>query len=151
MFQLVYNSSRSSYKLYTMSSSYGTNRVLDVYRPIQSGSNVDIWTPNDNDAQDFFIVNRGNGYYSLHLRYNTNLALTSYGTGNGGAGTGSTSTGNVFVSTYTGSNNQLWSFTKVAGSPAVTYKNKKGINNQTYYVDGFCSGSYKYWLYFITK
>ena len=61
MFKLVYNSARNSYKLHTMSSTLGTNRVLDVYRPIQSGSNVDIWTPNDNDAQDFFIVNRGIG------------------------------------------------------------------------------------------
>lgn len=117
-FKLVYNSSRDSYKLYTMCSSNGTNRVLDILRTggsasgsIASGCNVDIWTPNDNDAQDFKIINRGGGYYSLHPRVNTNLALTSYGTSNGsGAGTSSTSAGNVFISTYNGSNNQLWSF-----------------------------------------
>ena len=109
-FKLVYNSSRDSYKLYAMCSSNGGNRVVDVYRPIQAGANVDIWTPDDNDAQDLIITNRGNGYYSIHLRYNTNLALTSYGTGNGGgSGTTSTSTGNVFVTTYTGADNQLWS------------------------------------------
>lgn len=108
-FKLVYNSSRDSYKLYAMCSSSGSNRVIDVYRPIQAGANVDIWTPDDNDCQDLIITNRGNGYYSIHLRYNTNLALTSYGTGNGGgSGTTSTSTGNVFVTTYTGANNQLW-------------------------------------------
>ena len=108
-FKLVYNSSRDSYKLYAMCSSNGGNRVIDIYRPIQAGANVDIWTPDDNDAQDLIIINRGSGYYSLHLRYNTNLALTSYGTGNGGgSGTSSTSTGNVFVTTYSGTNNQLW-------------------------------------------
>lgn len=108
-FKLVYNSSRDSYKLYAMCSSYGANRVIDIYRPIQAGANIDIWTPDDNDAQDLIITNRGNGYYSLHPRYNTNLAITSYGTGNGGgSGTSSTSTGNVFVTTYSGSDNQLW-------------------------------------------
>lgn len=108
-FKLVYNSSRDSYKLYTMCSSNGTNRVIDIYRPIQSGANVDIWASNDDDAQDLKIINRGNGYYSLHPRYNTSLALTSYGTGNGsGSGTTSTSNGNVFVTNYSGSNNQLW-------------------------------------------
>lgn len=108
-FKLVYNSSRDSYKLYSMCSSYGGNRVIDIYRPIQAGANIDIWTPDDNDAQDLIIINRGNGYYSLHPRYNTSLAITSYGTGNGGgSGTSSTSTGNVFVTTYSGSDNQLW-------------------------------------------
>lgn len=110
-FKLVYNSSRDSYKLYAICSSNGGNRVVDIYRPIQSGANVDIWTPDDNDAQDLIITSRGNGYYSIHPRVDTSLALTSYGTGNGsGAGTSSTSAGNIFVSTYTGSNNQLWSF-----------------------------------------
>lgn len=109
-FKLVYNSSRDSYKLYAMCSSNGGNRVIDIYRPIQAGANIDIWTPDDNDAQDLIITNRGNGYYSLHPRYNTSLAITSYGTGNGGgSGTTPTSTGNVFVTTYSGSNNQLWS------------------------------------------
>lgn len=108
-FKLVYNSSRDAYKLYAMCSSNGSNRVLDIYRPIQDGANVDIWTPNDNDAQDLIIINRGNGYYSIHLKYNSNLALTSYGTGNGGgSGTTSTSPGNVFVTNYTGASNQLW-------------------------------------------
>lgn len=109
-FKLVYNASSDSYKLYAMCSSSGGNRVIDVYRPIQVGSNVDIWTPNDDEAQNLIIINRGNGYYSIHLSYNTNLALTAYGTGNGGgSGTTSTSTGNVFMTTYTGADNQLWS------------------------------------------
>lgn len=114
-FKLVYNSSRDSYKLYAMCSSNGTNRVVDIYRPIQSGANVDIWTPNDNDAQDMIITDRGNGYYSIHPRYNTNLVLTSYGTNNGGgSGTSSTSAGNVYVTSYTGSDNQLWDFKGIA-------------------------------------
>ena len=117
-FKLVYNSSRNSYKLYAICSSNGTNRVLDILRTggsasgtIVSGCNVDIWSPNDNDAQDFVISDRGNGYYSIHPRINTSLALTTNGTNNGsGAGTGSSDVGNVYVSTYTGSDFQLWSF-----------------------------------------
>lgn len=117
-FKLVYTSSRDSYKLYAMCSSNGTNRVLDVLRvggsasgAINSGCNVDIWAPNDDEAQDFIIIHRGNGYYSLHPRVNDDLALTTNGTGNGsGAGTSPSSIGNVYVSTYTGSDNQLWSF-----------------------------------------
>ena len=117
-FKLSYNSSRDAYKLYAVCSN--NNRVLDILRTggsasgsISSGCNVDIWSDNDNDAQDFVIINRGDGYYSLHPRINMSLSLTTYGTGNGsGAGVSSTSVGNVFVSAYTGSDNQLWRFSE---------------------------------------
>lgn len=105
------------YRLYAMCSSNGYNRVLDVLRTggsssgaITSGCNVDIWTPGDADAQDWYFEGRGDGWVYIRLRSNPNLVLTSYGTSNGsGAGKNSTSPGNVFVSTYTGSDNQLWS------------------------------------------
>lgn len=97
-----------TYKLYVFCSD---TRVLDVYRPLQNNANVDIWLDNDLDAQVWKIENLGNGYYSIKLSYNTNLALTAYGTSNGGgSGKGPTSAGNVFVSTYTGAANQQWSF-----------------------------------------
>ncbi len=96
------------YRLYAYCSE---TRVLDVYRPLQNNANVDIWTHDDNDAQIWKIENLGNGYYSIKLAYDTNLALTAYGTENGGgSGKTSTSPGNVFVSTYTGATNQQWSF-----------------------------------------
>lgn len=107
-FTLDYMGGDKTYRLYAYCS---TTRVLDVYRPLQNNANVDIWEDNDNDAQIWKIESLGNGYYSIKLAYNTNLALTAYGTSNGGgSGTGPTSAGNVFVSTYTGATNQQWSF-----------------------------------------
>ena len=115
-FKLRYYPSRDAYNIYAICSSNGTNRVVDVLRTggsssgnIVSGNNVDIWTPDDNDAQDFVIVGNAIAGYEISLRSNDNLMLTAYGTGNGsGAGTSSTSEGNVFVSNYQGTLNQLW-------------------------------------------
>ncbi len=110
-FAIEYSSSKDAYKLYAYCSERSFGRVLDVYRPLQNGSNVDIWTDGDDDAQYWKIYNLGNGYYSIRLASNTNLAITAYGPSNGGgSGTSPTSAGNVFVSTYTGANNQQWSF-----------------------------------------
>ena len=117
-FAVVYDSNMDAYRLFPVCSSEGFGRVLDVLRTggsssgtIISGCNVDIWDTGDDVAQFWKIISRGNGYYSLNLASNQNLALTSIGTGNGsGAGTGSTSNGNIIVQTYTGANNQLWSF-----------------------------------------
>lgn len=98
------------YKIYPLCSD---SRALDVYRPLQNNSNVDIWEDNDDDAQLWKIEKLSNGYYVIRLAYNTSLALTAYGTANGGgSGTSSTSAGNVFVSTYTGAANQQWSFSR---------------------------------------
>jgi len=118
-FKLEYLSSPDSYRLRAVCSSSGGNRTLDVYRNggLVNGCNVDIWAPNDNDAQYFKIVSLGSGYYKIVLTYNQNLALTAYGTSNGtGAGTTSTSAGNVYVSTYSGANSQQWSFEAVSGN-----------------------------------
>lgn len=117
-FAVVYNSNMDAYRLFAVCSDEGHGRVLDVLRTggsssgsIVSGCNVDIWATGDDTAQYWKIINRGNGYYSLNLASNQNLALTAIGMGNGsGAGTSSSSTGNVIVQTYTGANNQLWSF-----------------------------------------
>lgn len=144
-----YNSTNiDAYKLYAMCSSKGAGRVLDLLRkggsasgPIESGCNVDIWangsTVAENDCQYWKVQNEGSGYFSIRLKYNQSLVLTSYGTANGsGAGTSPTSAGNVFVSTAGSSltNNQLWKFVEVTGSPAYPYKCNRGISNRTYFV-----------------
>jgi len=132
-FAVIYGNAIDAYVL-SPSFNYDneTLRLLDVYRSggIHSGCNVDIWVHGDDDAQFWKIYNRGNGYYSIHLRYDENLALTAIGTANGsGAGTGSSSAGNVIVQTYTGADNQLWSFTlaPVYGDFAL-YDNNKHID-----------------------
>ncbi|MCL2860722.1 MAG: RICIN domain-containing protein [Oscillospiraceae bacterium] len=109
----------SGYRLRAACSSNGAGRVVDVYKvngAINSGYNVDIWSVPDDVAQIWTFTDRGSGYYSIHLKSNTNLVLTSVSTANGsGAGNGSTSAGNVIVQTYSSGNaNQLWSFRETA-------------------------------------
>ena len=134
-FKPVYDSSSDSYKIYAMCSSNGTNRVIDVLRTggsasgsIVVGNNVDIWAPNDNEAQQFYLQYVGNddftdsqgvyfpkGYYYIALKSNPNLVLTAYGYGNGsGEGTSSTSEGNIYISQKNGNFRQHWYFEKVS-------------------------------------
>lgn len=146
-FRVVYYSGEGAYRIYPMCSEKGSNRVLDVLRTggsstgnIESGNNVDIWSTGDNACQFFFIQgessSNNNFKFSIRLKSNSNLVLTAYGTGNGsGAGKTATSSGNVFVSTWNGSNSQLWNFEEIAAAPAYPYKNKRGISNQTYYIE----------------
>ncbi len=150
-FRVVYynrSGNEDAYRIYPMCSSKGGNRVLDVLRTggsasgsIVSGNNVDIWGTGDDDCQFFIIQLISRDSFAIRLKSNPNLALTVYGTGNGsGSGTSSTSNGNVFISTWTGSANQLWSFEALEDStPAYPYRMTKGIGYQTYYVDSTAS------------
>lgn len=139
-FTLDYLGGDREYLIYAYCS---TTRVLDVYRPLQNNANVDIWTDDDYDAQVWKIESLGNGYYSIRLAYNTNLALTAYGTSNGGgSGTSSTSAGNVFVSTYTGATNQQWSFER---TPALLTWDLVASDKHLYY-----TGTTKYLNEFLT-
>ena len=132
-----------------MCSDKGANRVLDVLRTggsasgsIASGNNVDIWSTGDDDCQYFTFVseNLANTEYSIRLKSNPNLVLTAYGSGNGsGAGNTSTSMGNVYISTYTGSSNQIWRLKRLDITPAYPYRMTKGIGNQKYYVHSSAS------------
>jgi len=125
----------------------GSSRVLDVLRTggsasgsIKSGNNVDIWNTGDDECQLFKIQLENNGYYSIRLKSNNNLALTSYGTGNGsGAGTSATSTGNVFISTWTGSNNQYWCFNQITATPAFAYRQTSGLTGVKYFISNSAS------------
>lgn len=160
-FRAVYftDNNENAYKIFAMSSNKGANRVLDVLRTggnasgtIVSGNNVDIWSTGDDDCQLFIIQlerNLNSGYgFSIRLKSNTSLALTAYGTGNGsGAGKTSTSKGNVYISTWTGAESQLWIFEKINATPAYPFKMTKGIGTQTYYIDSTAS---KYYNYIVT-
>ena len=155
-FRVVYynrKGNEDAYRIYPMCSSKGGNRVLDVLRTggsasgsIASGNNVDIWETGDDDCQFFTIQIITRDLFSIRLKSNPNLALTAYGTGNGsGAGNSSTSNGNVFISTWTGSANQMWSFEALEDStPAYPYRMTKGIGYQTYYVDSAASKYFNY-------
>lgn len=149
IFRPVYYSSKGAFRIYAMCSDKGANRVLDVLRTggsssgsIISGNNVDIWSTGDDDCQYFTFVpeNLARTEFSIRLKSNSNLVLTAYGEGNGsGAGNTSTSVGNVYISTYTGSSNQIWMLRTISATPAYPYRMTKGIGNQNYYVHSSAS------------
>ncbi len=111
-FKIVYSSSENAYKFYCMCSQNGTFRVLDIKRDnaaLASGQNVQICGPTDPTAQNWELISLGNDKYKICPSANTSLALTANGTSNGSSsGTSATSAGNVYISTYTGSSNQIW-------------------------------------------
>ena len=90
----------------------GKTRVLDIYKTngrVENGNNVQIYTNVDPKAQEWLILPVDADNFRIVPRSNPALALTSYGSDSGTAsGRTSTSAGNVFVSTYTGADNQLW-------------------------------------------
>ncbi|MBR5767092.1 MAG: RICIN domain-containing protein, partial [Clostridia bacterium] len=111
-FKLDYVSSTGGYYLRAMCSSNGTNRVLDVYKLngyVSDTSNVQIYNPTDSLAQHWFIIGLGLYQFKIVPRTDMSLALTAYGDSDGtSSGTTSTSSGNIFLSTYTGSSYQKW-------------------------------------------
>lgn len=97
-----------------MSSSGGTNRLLDISRggaALASGQNVAIWPPTDTLSHEMQIVAVSPNVFKIYMVGNTNLCLTACGNSNGTAdGRSSTSAGNVFISTYEGEAHQMWAF-----------------------------------------
>ena len=112
--RISYNYGTDSYQFYSMSSSGGTNRLLDISRggtALSSGQNVQIWSPIDTISHEMQIVAVASGKYKIIMKGNPNLCLTAYGDSNGTAnGRSATSAGNVFISTYTGDGHQVWEF-----------------------------------------
>jgi murein DD-endopeptidase MepM/ murein hydrolase activator NlpD len=56
------------YLIYAMSSSSGTNRVLDIYRGnsrVAASQYMDIWIPNDKQAQEFYINPQSDGSFTF--------------------------------------------------------------------------------------
>ena len=122
-FKLEYVSSTGGYYLRAMCSSNGSNRVLDVVKTggyVQNGCNVQIYSPNDDLAQHWFIIGIDQSSFRIVPRTDMNLALTSYPSYSNGtsSGTSSTSPGNIFVSTYSGSSlYQKWIIYDENGTP----------------------------------
>ena len=119
-FRLYYEEDDNCFRIRAMCSSNGYGSVLEV--PSFSGtidnttgytnSNVRLYSYGSsypNDQEWIIYPYEYSDYYIVVLRADPNLALTSFGSGNGtSGGTSSTSTGNVFVSQFTGADNQLW-------------------------------------------
>ena len=109
-----------------LSTNNGNGRVLDIKRggkDPETGMNIQIYSrlmPKEDKSQLWYIIVASqNDRMYLSPRYNTNLAITAYGTGVGGTGTSQTSTGNVFVKTYKdGDTSQEWYMEYVGQSSA---------------------------------
>lgn len=127
VYDASYNNYNGGYRFRAKTSANGQYRVLDIVKSgssVISGCNVEIWAPTDNVAQYFEIIEVSSGKYKIVPVANTGVALTSYGTSDGSnAGTASTSAGNIYLSTYTGSNNQLWTFTEISTVAETAYAN----------------------------
>ena len=123
----------------------GKTRVLDIYKTngrVENGNNVQIYTNVDPKAQEWLILPVDADNFRIVPRSNMSLSLTSYGSANGTAnGRTSTSAGNVFVSTYTGADNQLWEIYKASG-PQVKNEFDGLISSGKYYINNRYSGGF---------
>lgn len=127
-----------------MTSSGGTNRVLDIYKIngyVSNGSNVQIYSPNDPLAQHWFIIGTGISTFKIVPRTDMSLALTVYPGGDGSSsGTTTTSTGNIFVSTYDDTNDyQQWMIRDADGN--LMSGSTQRVQNGTYYLNNRNYGS----------
>lgn len=115
MFRMTYKSANDTYQIGAVSSS--TGKVLDIVKvngAVVSGANVEIYSAVDAVAQEWKFVELSDGVYKIVPNVNQGVAITANGNSNGSAsGTTSTSAGNVYISTYTGSDNQKWYLEKV--------------------------------------
>ena len=123
----------------------GKTRVLDIYKTngrVENGNNVQIYRNVDPKAQEWLILPVDADNFRIVPRSNMSLSLTSYGSANGTAnGRTSTSAGNVFVSTYTGADNQLWEIYKASG-PQVKNEFDGLISSGKYYINNRYSGGF---------
>ena len=117
-FKILYDSDSNSYKLLTMCSSDGNDKVADIAKIggcVVSGSNVQIYTQVDPPAQTFVIESYPDsdlsldGTVRLSCRTNRSACLSVNGSSSGTAsGNAYASSGNAVIRTFTGEPTQLW-------------------------------------------
>lgn len=124
------------YKIYPYCSSNGTNRVVDILRynaAITEGQKVDIYNPNDDTAQLFYIVPLSDGSYVFEIASKDGYVIAPP---SGYAGSDSKDS-QLTVQKYTGASHQKWKFCNNNGGEthpigdysADTYKvNTNGVN-----------------------
>ncbi|MBQ8724416.1 MAG: RICIN domain-containing protein, partial [Oscillospiraceae bacterium] len=116
-FRISYDSATNSYRLYTMVSSNGTNRVVDIKKIggwVVGGSNAQIYTPVDATAKTFVLEPQADGKMKIACRTNRNGCLAANGTSNGtSGGVYYSSAGNAVIQHFTGTNNQFWYLEKI--------------------------------------
>lgn len=104
----IVHKGNGKYKLYAVASSNGTNRVVDVYRngaAPAAGQVVDLWTPDDDTAQLFYIVPLSDGSYVFEL-----AAKDGYVIAPTSASAAGTNGSQLTLQKYTGASYQKWKF-----------------------------------------
>lgn len=154
LFRLQYNAETGAYRLYSMASSSGTNRMLTVYTStnglIYGSKNVRLEDLDDNPeiSQDWMIVSHDGTTFRLLPRSNMSVCLTANGDTEGtSSGTGTGSAGNVCVKTVdTNSDYQLWWLIKNDGAGSIYTSEFSPItlDNGLYYFINRYSGRYLY-------
>ncbi len=113
-FKSYYNA-LNCYRMYACCNT--DHRVIDIVKDsnqkVSDGCNVQIYEDVDPDAQTWDIISVGNNKYKIVSHKNSSVAMTASGNSDGSA-TGKTpsSAGNVYISTYTGTDSQLWCLEK---------------------------------------
>ena len=105
-------SASDAWKLMAMCSSSGGNRMVTAVKP-EDGENVYLYKQTNDVTQLWTFTKVKDGVFAIGLKAYPGYVLTAYDYNNGSAsGTSKTSGGNVFLSKYTGAENQLWYFEK---------------------------------------
>ncbi|WP_156036779.1 C39 family peptidase [Ruminococcus sp. HUN007] len=105
-------SASDAWKLLAMCSSSGGNRMVTAVKP-DNGENVYLFKPTNDVTQLWTLTKIKDGVFAIGLKAYPGYVLTVPDYNNGSAsGTSKSSGGNVFISKYTGAENQLWYFEK---------------------------------------
>ena len=111
-FRISYDTDRNAYRLYTMCSSGGTNRVVDIVKlggSVVSGCNAEIYRPVDAPAQTFVCVPQADGTMLFSCSTNRSACLAVWNTDTGTQGkTGFYDAGNVVIRNDNGDDLQRW-------------------------------------------
>ncbi len=106
-FNLVHQGG-GKYKIYAECSSDGTNRVVDVlrnYADLAEGQSVDLYDPNDDTAQLFYVVPVGGDNYVFETAHKDGYIIAPPSAGDAGSNSRSSQ---LKLQRYTGADYQKW-------------------------------------------
>jgi len=104
----VLHHGNGQYKLYAYCSSAGTNRVVDILRgnnPLAAGQKVDLYDPNDDTAQLFYIVPLDDGSYVFEIAGKDGYVIAPEN-----SIAAATNGSQLTLQKYVGASNQKWKF-----------------------------------------
>lgn len=103
-------------RVYAMSSSLGTNRVIDVSREggdeVEIGNNIQLWRSTTPSDHEWIISKTEDGYYKFELADLPGAVMGTDDPGSNG--------GNVLLQQYTESGSQLWEADFLADGDCIT-------------------------------